>query len=146
MLVNFIGGETDRDVMNLSDEEVVQQVSSFLISLCLITFPFLKGTSRFVKNNIERRCISSKSCCSQAVVKGNTTIWDVSNIELIDLWNKSVFRGHGELVQSISNIERKVPGLFLAGNYRTGVAFGDCIEHGKLTADFVSRYVRQQNM
>ncbi len=44
-------------------------------------------------------------------------------------------RGHSKLVGAISSEVEKFPGLFLCGNYLTGVAIGDCIESGRATAE-----------
>lgn len=39
-------------------------------------------------------------------------------------------KGHGDVLAAIAVFEALNPGLFLGGNYRTGVAFGDCVAYG----------------
>eukprot|EP00668_Euglena_longa_P013993 GGOE01017949.1.p1 GENE.GGOE01017949.1~~GGOE01017949.1.p1 ORF type:complete len:587 (-),score=116.42 GGOE01017949.1:219-1979(-) len=39
-------------------------------------------------------------------------------------------RGHLDMLAALEKDEAKVPGLFLGGNYRTGVSFGDCVQFG----------------
>ena len=45
-------------------------------------------------------------------------------------------------MKELEEDERKAPGLYLGGNYRTGVAFGDCVAFGvneaKRVADFLN--------
>ena len=38
--------------------------------------------------------------------------------------------GHLKKLEAIEDEERKVPGLYLGGNWRTGVAVGDCVDFG----------------
>lgn len=56
------------------------------------------------------------------------------------------YRGHGDLIAEVeSAVSRRCPGLFLGGNYRGGVAFGDCVKNGMLSADDVSVYLMKNN-
>jgi len=47
-----------------------------------------------------------------------------------------------DILEAIERDEAKCPGLFLGGNYRTGVAFGDCVGYGitesKRVAEFLA--------
>jgi hypothetical protein len=53
-----------------------------------------------------------------------------------------VIRGHLEMLERIKQAEVHKPGLFLGGNYRTGVAFGDCVQFGGDIAETVGTYLK----
>jgi protoporphyrinogen oxidase len=54
----------------------------------------------------------------------------------------NICRGHTELVTKIQEqVAQKCPGLFLGGNYLTGVSIGDCIEHGAEDASTIESYL-----
>jgi protoporphyrinogen oxidase len=44
-----------------------------------------------------------------------------------------------------SAVRRGCPGVFLGGNYRGGVAFGDCVKNGMLSADEIALYLMKNN-
>ncbi|MGB8542457.1 MAG: protoporphyrinogen oxidase [Candidatus Acidiferrales bacterium] len=50
--------------------------------------------------------------------------------------------GHGHIVETIRGAERQLPGIFFAGNYLEGPAFGKCIENGFQTAEAVQNYLQ----
>ena len=50
--------------------------------------------------------------------------------------------GHGHIVESIRDAERKTPGLFFAANYLEGPSLGKCLDVGTQTADAVQEYLR----
>jgi oxygen-dependent protoporphyrinogen oxidase len=50
--------------------------------------------------------------------------------------------GHGHIVESIRDAERKNPGLFFAANYLEGPSLGKCVDVGTQTADAVQEYLR----
>ena len=51
-------------------------------------------------------------------------------------------RGHLELLSRVESAsKKKAPGLFLGGNYKTGVAFGDCVQYGVDIATSVQTYL-----
>ena len=50
-------------------------------------------------------------------------------------------KGHAEIINDLDKDKINNPGLFLGGNYRTGVAFGDCIQYGVDVAKEVENYI-----
>ena len=50
-------------------------------------------------------------------------------------------KGHLEILAELEKDEAKVPGFFLGGNYRTGVAFGDCVAFGITEAQRVADFL-----
>lgn len=50
-------------------------------------------------------------------------------------------RGHKAKMDRLQDAVQKFPGLFLGGNYRTGVSLGDCIAAGGEIARNVSSYL-----
>ena len=51
-------------------------------------------------------------------------------------------KGHLEILEALETDESKIPGLYLGGNYRTGVAFGDCVGFGVSEAAKVAKYLQ----
>jgi oxygen-dependent protoporphyrinogen oxidase len=49
-------------------------------------------------------------------------------------------KGHLEILEALEKDEKKCPGFFLGGNYRTGVAFGDCVAFGLNEAKRIAEY------
>jgi len=51
--------------------------------------------------------------------------------------------GHAQILDELEAAEQNVPGLWVCGNYRTGVAFPDCVtygyEHAKVVVDHLAK-------
>mmetsp|Transcript_23477 Transcript_23477/g.48742 ORF Transcript_23477/g.48742 Transcript_23477/m.48742 type:complete len:584 (-) Transcript_23477:58-1809(-) len=50
--------------------------------------------------------------------------------------------GHLEILKELEEAEAKVPGLWVCGNYRSGVAFPDCVTFGYEQAKKVAEFVK----
>ena len=55
-------------------------------------------------------------------------------------------RGHLEILDALERDEAKVPGLYLGGNYRTGVAFGDCVGFGVEEAKKIAGFLQKEGV
>lgn len=61
-------------------------------------------------------------------------------------WTRSIpqyERGHVEKVAVIQERVKTQPGLFVGGNYMTGVAVGDCIQYGMNVAKEVMEFLSE---
>jgi protoporphyrinogen/coproporphyrinogen III oxidase len=56
-------------------------------------------------------------------------------------WDKAIPQynlGHQKIVDAIERMEAQHPGLFVCSNYRGGIAVGDCVMNGRMTAERLS--------
>ena len=61
-------------------------------------------------------------------------------------WEKAIPQynlGHLALMDGIRGLERQVPGLYLCGNYRGGIAVGDCLMSGESLARRIAGEMRR---
>jgi oxygen-dependent protoporphyrinogen oxidase len=71
-------------------------------------------------------------------VKGIPTYTHVSR------WDKAIPQyhlGHLSVVKKMEEFEKRCAGLFLSGNYRGGIAVGDCVMNSDLTARRAIEYL-----
>jgi len=62
----------------------------------------------------------------------------------VRVWPKAIpqyQKGHLDILSQMNEAVKKTPGLFLGGNYKTGVAFGDCVQYGADVAKEVLSFV-----
>mmetsp|Transcript_18650 Transcript_18650/g.18747 ORF Transcript_18650/g.18747 Transcript_18650/m.18747 type:complete len:569 (+) Transcript_18650:48-1754(+) len=53
-------------------------------------------------------------------------------------------KGHLAIIQKIEEAMKDTPGLILGGNYKTGVAFGDCVQFGADVSKDVLSYINSK--
>ncbi|GJD10417.1 Protoporphyrinogen oxidase, chloroplastic [Galdieria sulphuraria] len=62
-------------------------------------------------------------------------------------WNKAIPQyelGHLSRMETIqSQVSETLPGVFLGGNYVSGISFGDCVSFGMQLADQASYYIKE---
>ncbi|MCH8953342.1 MAG: FAD-dependent oxidoreductase, partial [Proteobacteria bacterium] len=51
--------------------------------------------------------------------------------------------GHGDLVATFNTIAERCPGLYVTGNYLSGVSVGNCIAEASRTSVLVDRYLAE---
>jgi len=63
----------------------------------------------------------------------------------LKLWPKAIpqyeLRHQPDILDKLDQFESKFPGCYLGGNYRTGVAFGDCVQFGLDQANTIRSYL-----
>jgi len=56
----------------------------------------------------------------------------------VSRWQKAIPQyeiGHLDIIAAIENFERRMPGMIVGGNYRGGIAVGDCVVQSRVIAD-----------
>ena len=59
------------------------------------------------------------------------------------LWKKAIPQyniGYEKVDKAIKQFESNNPGFFLGGNYRRGIALGDCLHSAEIIRDEVKKY------
>jgi len=120
LLLNYIGGSRDPNLVNLSEEEIVNEVD--------------KGCrSVLVKDNAPPPLVLGVKIWPKAIPQYELGHLDVMK-ELEELERKGV-KG------SCEDGDEKGSGIWISGNYRTGVAFPDCVTYGYDHAKVVKAYL-----
>lgn len=81
--------------------------------------------------------------CRQVLLKDDAPAPKVLGLKL---WPSAIPQyelGHLTLIDELEKAEAKLPGLWVCGNYRSGVAFPDCVTFGYDQAKIVRQYLGQ---
>jgi protoporphyrinogen/coproporphyrinogen III oxidase len=82
--------------------------------------------------------------CRQVLLKNDAPPPKVLGLKLWPTAIPQYELGHLALMEELEKAESKIPGLWICGNYRTGVAFPDCVTYGYEHAKIVTDYILQQ--
>lgn len=112
LLLTYIGGARDRTIVDLTEDEIYEQVD---------------------RDNHE---ILLKSDAPSGKRIG-CRVWTTA----IPQYR----RGHLDILSAVAKDEAQCPGFFLGGNYRTGVAFGDCVQFGWTESERVADFLAKES-
>lgn len=79
--------------------------------------------------------------CRQVLLKDDAPAPKVLGLKLWPTAIPQYELGHLPLMKELEEAESKLPGLWVCGNYRTGVAFPDCVTYGYEHAKVVKSYL-----
>jgi len=79
--------------------------------------------------------------CRQVLLKEDAPPPKVLGIKLWPTAIPQYELGHLDLIEELEAAEAQADGLWVCGNYRSGVAFPDCVEFGYQHAKVVSQYL-----
>jgi protoporphyrinogen/coproporphyrinogen III oxidase len=79
--------------------------------------------------------------CRQVLLKEDAPKPKVLGLKLWPTAIPQYELGHLPLIKELEEAESKLPGLWVCGNYRTGVAFPDCVTYGYEHAKVVQKFL-----
>eukprot|EP00931_Biecheleriopsis_adriatica_P053558 TRINITY_DN31374_c0_g1_i1.p1 TRINITY_DN31374_c0_g1~~TRINITY_DN31374_c0_g1_i1.p1 ORF type:complete len:608 (-),score=127.45 TRINITY_DN31374_c0_g1_i1:63-1862(-) len=82
--------------------------------------------------------------CRQVLLKEDAPPPKVLGVKLWPTAIPQYELGHLDLIKELESAEAKIPGLWVCGNYRSGVAFPDCVTFGYEHAKVVKRFLDNQ--
>jgi hypothetical protein len=82
--------------------------------------------------------------CRQVLLKPDAPPPEVMGLKLWPTAIPQYELGHLEIIKELEEAEKNCPGLWISGNYRTGVAFPDCVTYGYEHAKVVKKFLDEQ--
>jgi len=143
VLTSFVGGAQDPSVISLTNDELVAQVHKDTAQALLTPDAPLP---KVLSVKMWARAIPQYNLYVPCLINC-MTMWPLTFIVtipsfLLYTYLSRLFRGHRELLARVDAGLRNTPGLYLGGNYKTGVSIGDCIQFGIDAANKVQDYVQ----
>ena len=83
--------------------------------------------------------------CRQVLLKDDAPAPKVLGLKIWPTAIPQYELGHLEILKELEEAEKNVPGLWVCGNYRTGVAFPDCVTFGYDHAKKVNAFVNGES-
>ena len=127
MLLNYIGGAQDPGIADLTSEQIVDQVDKDIRKILL-------------KPDAPPPRVLGVRVWPQAIPQ-----YQRGHLELLSMVekaaNEKVICIQFYFMIQFSPSFSQAPGLYLGGNYKTGVAFGDCIQYGVDIANTACQYL-----
>jgi len=84
--------------------------------------------------------------CRQVLLKPDAPPPKVIGLKLWPTAIPQYEMGHTEILAELEEAEKTAPGLWICGNYRTGVAFPDCVTYGYEHAKIVQSYLESNKV
>jgi len=84
--------------------------------------------------------------CRQVLLKADAPAPKVLGVKVWPTAIPQYELGHSEIMAKLEAAEAQAPGLFVMGNYRTGVAFPDCVTFGYEFAQEVEAYLKSNDI
>jgi protoporphyrinogen oxidase len=79
---------------------------------------------------------------SLSVLHNLNCSFQLNNAVLICIHHETFFcRGHSKVLEKVRSGVKKVPGLFVGGNFISGVSVGDCINYGAVMSNNISAFL-----
>jgi oxygen-dependent protoporphyrinogen oxidase len=155
MLLSYIGGAQDAGIAKLSNADIVKEVHRDIKTVLLkddAPEPKVSLSACSLHHKHMWKVLFGSTAYAMAVPCGfvRCLTWFVclpGQVLGVRLWPTAIpqyNKGHLDILKTLEAGAAKLPGLFLGGNYRTGVAFGDCVAYGMDEAGRIADYLAAQ--
>lgn len=156
MLLSYIGGAQDAGIAKLSNADIVKEVHRDIKTVLLkddAPEPKVRPSTLWsFEHDLVESAVGFDGTCPSLLPSVPCAISDVvcvlgGQVLGVRLWPTAIpqyNKGHLDILKTLEAGAAKLPGLFLGGNYRTGVAFGDCVAYGMDEAGRIADYLAAQ--